>query len=300
MEGFIKTFRKKLECGWFKDPPVAHLYEYLSLSASYSDIAWRDIIVKRGQLISSRKKMAEETGLSEKIVRRCLNALKRAGEINIESNNQYTLVTINNYSEYQGEDQQKASNGPAMGQQRATKKNNKNKKKMMRNISCSGMSLWATLEPDKQDSLDFDEFVAYFNGKVKYTLIPKVIKLNKLRKELLAGRVKEYGKESLATAVEKVVSSTFLTGGTGKFVANFDWIFKPKNFIKILEGNYDNSLTQQNIIYAESSSNRYQSDNKPSAQERINAEIASGIEYFNNIDETGGSEVCGIVPKKVW
>ena len=28
MEGYIKIFRKKLEWRWFRDPSVAHLFEY--------------------------------------------------------------------------------------------------------------------------------------------------------------------------------------------------------------------------------------------------------------------------------
>jgi hypothetical protein len=37
-----------------------------------------------------------------------------------------------------------------------------------------------------------------------------------------------------------VQDSDFLTGRTGKFTASFDWIIKPANRQKILEGNYAN------------------------------------------------------------
>lgn len=39
---------------------------------------------------------------------------------------------------------------------------------------------------------------------------------------------------------ERVQQSDFLAGKTGSFRASFDWILKPANLQKILEGNYDN------------------------------------------------------------
>ena len=39
---------------------------------------------------------------------------------------------------------------------------------------------------------------------------------------------------------QAVDSSDFLSGRNGAFKASFDWLLKQTNFIKILEGNYDN------------------------------------------------------------
>ena len=45
----------------------------------------------------------------------------------------------------------------------------------------------------------------------------------------------------MLTAIEKIKSSDFLCGKGGKgWVITFDWFVKPNNFIKVLEGNYDN------------------------------------------------------------
>lgn len=47
--------------------------------------------------------------------------------------------------------------------------------------------------------------------------------------------------EFFARVFKKVATSDFLTGATKvPFVASFDWILKPANLTKILEGNYDN------------------------------------------------------------
>ena len=162
----------------------------------------------------------------------------------------------------------------------------------------SDLSPGATQKPEKKDPLDFDAFVVFFNDKVKGTQIPTVIKLNKFRKGLLSGRVKEYGKEALATVVEKTVASTFLTGGTGHFIAKFDWIFRPRNFPKILEGNYDNNLNQTNG-YGANSISGYRTYSKPTKQQRIREDLAEAAEHFKELIKPAEG-VHSSVPGEVW
>ena len=50
-----------------------------------------------------------------------------------------------------------------------------------------------------------------------------------------------YGLEMLEEVFRKAEASDFLTGKSKeKWRASFDWILNETNFIKILEGNYDN------------------------------------------------------------
>ena len=142
MDGYIKFFRSILDWRWFRDPAVAHLYTYLLLRASYTEMDWHDIAIGKGQLITSRHTLSVETGLSEKVVRRCLKALEKTGEISIKPTTHYTLITICKYAEYQmcnlsqelvnngpSEDQQESNDGPAKDQQRATIKERKKERK---------------------------------------------------------------------------------------------------------------------------------------------------------------------------
>ena len=76
---YIKLFRQVLHWRWFRDPSVAHLFVYLLLKVNFVDSEWQEITIKRGQLITSRARLSEETGLTEKIVRRCLKALQKTG-----------------------------------------------------------------------------------------------------------------------------------------------------------------------------------------------------------------------------
>jgi len=78
------------------------------------------------------------------------------------------------------------------------------------------------------------------------TSLPKVKTLTDTRKRYLRARWKEHpGMDFWRELFEKVEASDFLTGradyGNRKpFIANFEWIIRPNNFAKILEGIYDN------------------------------------------------------------
>ena len=91
----------------------------------------------------------------------------------------------------------------------------------------------------------YERFREWFNNQVSVTMIPTISKLTDSRKAALKGIFNEYGKEKVELAIRKVLASDFLTMEWGK--VSFDWIFKKANFIKILEGNYDNKpdSTQQ-------------------------------------------------------
>ena len=57
---------------------------------------------------------------------------------------------------------------------------------------------------------------------------------------MLRARVREYGVDAVLQAIAKVRDSPFLKGQNSRnWVITFDWLIKPNNFIKVLEGNYD-------------------------------------------------------------
>lgn len=69
--------------------------------------------------------------------------------------------------------------------------------------------------------------------------LPKVMKLTESRIRAINARLKEFTEEDIETAFVKAENSPFLRGEKGDWKANFDWIMKPGNLPKILEGNYD-------------------------------------------------------------
>lgn len=66
------------------------------------------------------------------------------------------------------------------------------------------------------------------------------IKTGTTRYKLLNARIKEYGEEKVIQAIENINNSTFLKGQNSKsWTITFDWLIKPNNFLKVLEGNYE-------------------------------------------------------------
>ncbi|MCI9284352.1 MAG: hypothetical protein HFJ91_00750 [Muribaculaceae bacterium] len=88
----------------------------------------------------------------------------------------------------------------------------------------------------------FERFREYFNNAVYGTSIPQITKLTDARKNALRSIFREYEKETVETVIQKTLASDFLCREWGK--VSFDWIFKKANFIKILEGNYDNGTAK--------------------------------------------------------
>lgn len=57
----------------------------------------------------------------------------------------------------------------------------------------------------------------------------------------LRARLNQYGLEKVIEAINKIKLSDFLRGqNKNGWIITFDWFVKPTNFLKVLEGNYDN------------------------------------------------------------
>lgn len=123
MEGtFIKIDRKIIKWQWFSDPVMLQVFIYLLVKANIEDRKWEGIIIKRGQLISGRLKLALALNLSEMKIRTCLSRLKSTNEITIQTTNRYSIITICKYDDYQ---QNKKKNNQRNNQQTNQQTTNK-------------------------------------------------------------------------------------------------------------------------------------------------------------------------------
>jgi hypothetical protein len=59
------------------------------------------------------------------------------------------------------------------------------------------------------------------------------------RRQLVRGRITQYGLPDFLTVFAKCRDSPFLRGERGRSPLTFDWLMQKKNFQKALEGNYD-------------------------------------------------------------
>lgn len=131
--GFIALHRSLLSWGWHADPATGWLFVNLLLMANWTDSDWQGMTIKRGQLVTGRKALAAQTGLSEQTVRTSLNRLKSTNEITIASTNKFSVITIVNYGKFQDVPEMPTStltsnltnNQPAANQQLTTNEQEK-------------------------------------------------------------------------------------------------------------------------------------------------------------------------------
>ena len=110
-------------------------------------------------------------------------------------------------------------------------------------------------EIEKAKDIEKDIEIEIEVSTTKVALIPKhleciVIAWNNLnlstiksiqntRLKLLNARIKDYGIDGVLQAINNIKESSFLKGQNNKnWTITFDWLIKPSNFIKVLEGNY--------------------------------------------------------------
>ena len=101
MEGWIKLHRSITKWQWYQDPSVRMVFEHLLLMANFQDTPYKNILVKKGQVKTTIRSLAKETGLSQQQVRTAISKLKSTHDITTESTNQFTIITIANYIFYQ-------------------------------------------------------------------------------------------------------------------------------------------------------------------------------------------------------
>lgn len=132
-EGWIKLHRKILDWEWWGNKNTFSLFVYLLLNANHKDKRWQGHLVKRGQVIVGRKKLAKKLKMSQQNVRTALKHLKSTNEVTIEATRQFSLVTINNWEDYQGVTNEVTNDQPTTNQRLTTTKNVKNEKNVKNN-----------------------------------------------------------------------------------------------------------------------------------------------------------------------
>ena len=128
MEGWISLYRKFMNWQWYKNSNVKAVFIHLLLCANHKEEMVGRRIVHRGQLITSRDSLSEATGLTPREIRTCLSKLKSTDEIEVETTNKYSVITIKKYDVYQrcfeeGATSKKTDKMTNRNKQQATNKN---------------------------------------------------------------------------------------------------------------------------------------------------------------------------------
>lgn len=93
-----------------------------------------------------------------------------------------------------------------------------------------------------EDAINVKDFIAFFNRTMQeaHATIPQIEALRDKRLEALRARCRESGKAKVVEMIRRAARCPFLNGkGDRHWRASIDWLLKPNNFTKVVEGVYD-------------------------------------------------------------
>lgn len=191
MQGWIKLHRRITEWEWYQDGNTVRLFIHLLLKANHKPKQWQGLTIEAGQVVTGRKQLAVELGLSEQQIRTSINRLKSTSNLTIKSTNKFSIITLCNYRDFQdvslgeqpaNQPANQPASQPTNNRQLTTNKNDKNdKKEEFKKTKAKKVSDFPCPEGVRPES--WDGFIE-MRKKIKKQLTPHAVGLlvNKLKK----------------------------------------------------------------------------------------------------------------------
>jgi hypothetical protein len=220
---------------------------HLLLSASYKPgeilVGHQIVRLQAGQLVFGRVKFSQQIGVSEHMLRMALKTLETLQQITIKSHSKFSVISITNWAKYQEDSpanhQQTTSNQPASRHNKEVLEIQEEDQKLLRKPAKADLD---DGEPkaEKAKPIPYGEiFDAY--SRILPSL-PQPMLRDDARKNAI--RLRWQMDERFQSVdfwvgyFEYIKGCEFLMGMKG---ACFDWFFKPANFKKVIDGNYENA-----------------------------------------------------------
>ncbi|MDY7525505.1 hypothetical protein [Sphingomonas sp. 10B4] len=197
------------------------------------------ISLNRGQLSHSLRFMAKAWQWDEARVRRFIASLVREGIIDAVADAGQTVITICNYETYQSLSQAPdAADDASTTQQRRSDDAKKNEvNEVMKEVIEATPQLRTPAQP-------VTEAFAIWNENAASVGWPTIAKHTASRQAAMRARLRDDGLDGWKAGIARARASPFLTGSPPPSWFTFDFIVKPGNFAKVIEGNYDASSRQ--------------------------------------------------------
>jgi hypothetical protein len=211
------------------------------------DVNGKMITINRGQLSCSMRHLASEWGWSKSAVERFLTRLKTETMIETQTGTGRILITICNYEKYQDVNGMAGTasgtaSGTGAGQERDIKEQ-VNQITIEEEESPNGDS--RQTEGKKTFRNDHcGQASAEWNLAASQTKWPAISKLTDVRAKHLSARLDEHGLTGWKDALLRAEQSPMLSAQPPPGWFTFDWLCKPGNFLKLIEGNYDRRYDQ--------------------------------------------------------
>ena len=151
-------------------------------------------------------------------------------EIGTSNGTGQNIITICNYNEYQ---KKNGKNGTEIGTETGQERDR------------SGTGAGQTRNPSIQSNPSnhiIDMSVESYNMMAKEKNLPNVVKLTPDRKKKLKAILDEHGIDGWNNCIKKISLSKFMQGENDtRWRVSFDFVIIENNFLKIIEGKYDNN-----------------------------------------------------------
>lgn len=197
-KSYIKLFRKLLKSPIWENEKALKIWLWCLLKATHIEreqlVGQQIVHLEKGQFIFGREKASEELNMTESTVYKYIKLLEKLQMISINSNNKFSIVSIEKWEDYQIEELKDNNKITTEEQQSNT---NKNVKNIKNNISSSNdeelkehfEKIWEIYPNKKGKSKAEELFFKWIKGR---KINKSTIKLTDLQ---MYNAVKKYKKE---------------------------------------------------------------------------------------------------------
>jgi len=127
---YIKLFRKLLSSPIFENEKALKIWIWCLLKATHKEreqlVGHQIVCLEKGQFVFGRKKASEELLMNENTIYKYIKLLEKLQMISINSNNKFSIVTIEKWEDYQVKELKDNNKVTTKEQQNNTNKNVKN------------------------------------------------------------------------------------------------------------------------------------------------------------------------------
>jgi hypothetical protein len=252
--GFVPLWRKSRDSQVFKDAALWHLWSYILLSARGKP-GWvyvstgrseTEVFLDVGQMIFGRNTVAHILKQKPISTYKRLLKLEKMGNVNIQNNTHYSLITVNNWVSYvdftfikeHATGQPSNNQGTTKEQPSNTKNNDNHEDNENHENTCSSENL--PLKPSKTNCPHKQIIELY------HSLLPTLPSVrvwgDANTKNLQARWGEDKNRQNLSWwdgYFTDVANTPFLLGQNDrKWIANLGWLVKKESMVKVLNGNY--------------------------------------------------------------
>lgn len=238
------------------------------------------VSLQRSELTVSVRKLADLWNMSYQNCRTLLKTFVKEERITMRTERKNTIIKIVNYDIYQfqlKDDANAVINAPSNAVANAVtdnattpKSSGYNEQNSVTNAVANAVSNAVTDKPLKKEPKKYSkeiinkenilnklsiskkgetpfpsaEIIEFWNAEMDKAkaIVPRMKSMTDQRLRLATARLREYEAEDFVAVIEKCATSDFLNGHNDRgWIVDFSWAIKPENFVKILEGRYDNT-----------------------------------------------------------